>query len=119
MKKSFIIMFSLLMLTINSYAGGVIVAGGKTHTAILVDEDLLGPDISVEIHKKLESFLDERPVFDRYESVTDDNGKKFMCASFGSSVVGSKPFEILKEIATNAGAPSAIRTGACRFDIIN
>lgn len=109
---------SLFAFAQNSFAGGAVVAGGKTHTAILVYENYLTQWSVDQVHAEITRLFEtrEQPQILGYREVTDENGETVMCAAFASSIVGKAAQVNLEAIAKQGGMPDAVRSvGGCTF----
>jgi hypothetical protein len=113
--KSVLLAITLLLGT-HAFAGGAVVAGGKTNSAILVYESDLNWEYRKLIYAEIEKQF-ELGMLSQYESVTDSEGKVAMCAHFKLLKTYNDATKTLQDIAVEAGKPTAVKSvGSCVFD---
>jgi hypothetical protein len=106
----------MFLLGAKAFAGGAVVAGGKTNAGILVYESEISWEYRKLIYSEIEKQF-ELGMLAQYESVTDPQGKVAVCAHFKLLKTYNDATKALKDIATEAGKPEAVKSvGGCIFD---
>ncbi len=114
-----LVLVSLLLMGSQAFAGGAVVSGGKTNSAILVYENALNWETRKLIYAEIDSLFN-LGLLSNYESVTDSSGQQVMCAQFKLLSKYNETAATLMQIAENAGVPDSVQSaGACRFDVVN